>query len=268
MEIWRLAGQERPHGRAPFPNRRWSCTCSKCTTTRRAQLVRREPQVNHRDPTEAEVGRQPMMQQLRKEAFRLTREQGIGIQSALHTAPSDPQHRMEHWITFLTVANVRTERDNELKNEVGRSPQRVVSAAQPEVPFTQRQTGASHQGRHSCRFKQSERRRWQGSWKTCSRYKSCCSSSSCSRLLSSERAPKAKEQGRTSTLRARTFCHSSRFTRARSPSFTPTQRLLPAFPTERREAAKCTRKHICIGCGKANVVYDSCGLSPDQGCLS
>ena len=54
-EIWRVAGKERPHGRALCPNRWWSCICAKCTTTRRAQLVRREPLVNHRDPTEAEV---------------------------------------------------------------------------------------------------------------------------------------------------------------------------------------------------------------------
>ena len=29
--------------------------CAKCTTTRREQLVRREPQGSHRDPTEAKV---------------------------------------------------------------------------------------------------------------------------------------------------------------------------------------------------------------------
>ena len=34
---------------------RWSRVCAKCTTTRREQLVRREPQSSRRDPTEAEV---------------------------------------------------------------------------------------------------------------------------------------------------------------------------------------------------------------------
>ena len=47
VEIRRVAGQERPHGRTPCSNRRRSRICSmyasKCTTTRRAQLVRREP---------------------------------------------------------------------------------------------------------------------------------------------------------------------------------------------------------------------------------
>ena len=32
-----------------------SCVCAKCTTTRREQLVRREPQGSRRDPTEAKV---------------------------------------------------------------------------------------------------------------------------------------------------------------------------------------------------------------------
>ena len=55
MEIRRVAGKERPHRRAPCPNGRWSRVCAKCTTTRRKQLVRREPQSSCRDPTEAEV---------------------------------------------------------------------------------------------------------------------------------------------------------------------------------------------------------------------
>ena len=55
MEIRRVAGKERPHRRARCPIGRWSRVCAKCTTTRREQLVRREPQSSRRDPTEAEV---------------------------------------------------------------------------------------------------------------------------------------------------------------------------------------------------------------------
>ena len=49
------AGKERLNRRAPCLNGRWSCVCAKSTTTRREQLVRREPQVSHRDSTETEV---------------------------------------------------------------------------------------------------------------------------------------------------------------------------------------------------------------------
>ena len=55
---WKSAvwlGKERPHRQAPCPNGRWSRVCAKCTTTRREQLVRREPQSSRPDPTEAEV---------------------------------------------------------------------------------------------------------------------------------------------------------------------------------------------------------------------
>ena len=55
MEIRRVAGKERPHRRTPCPNRRWSSVCAKRTTTRREQLVRREPQGSRRDSTEAKV---------------------------------------------------------------------------------------------------------------------------------------------------------------------------------------------------------------------
>ena len=56
-------GWERATSRAPCPNGRWSCKCAKCTTTRREQLVRREPQVNHRDHRSRSQS-QPMMQQI------------------------------------------------------------------------------------------------------------------------------------------------------------------------------------------------------------
>ena len=46
VEIRRVAGQERPHGRTPCSNRRRSRICSQCTTTCRTQLVRRKCQIS------------------------------------------------------------------------------------------------------------------------------------------------------------------------------------------------------------------------------
>ena len=54
VELRCVAGQERPHGRTPCSNRRRSCVCSKCTTTCRAQLIRK-PSISPRNSTEAEV---------------------------------------------------------------------------------------------------------------------------------------------------------------------------------------------------------------------
>ena len=62
--------------------------------------------------------------QLRKEAFRLTREEGLGIEAALNAALKDPQHRMEHWVTSLTVANAKAAREatSNKKRERSRTP--------------------------------------------------------------------------------------------------------------------------------------------------
>ena len=43
--------------------------------------------------------------QLRKEALRLAREEGHSMEKALWTAYRDPHHRIEHWLTLLTIAN-------------------------------------------------------------------------------------------------------------------------------------------------------------------
>ena len=43
--------------------------------------------------------------QLRKEALRLVREAKYSIEKALWTAYNNQHHRIEHWLTLLTIAN-------------------------------------------------------------------------------------------------------------------------------------------------------------------
>ena len=43
--------------------------------------------------------------QIRKEALRLTREEGEPVGKALWAAYRDRHHRIEHWLTLLTIAN-------------------------------------------------------------------------------------------------------------------------------------------------------------------
>ena len=64
--------------------------------------------------------------QLRKEALRLIRDQGVSIQQALWPAYADPQHRMKHWIMFLTVANLGSQSSQALMDEVALLPKEVV----------------------------------------------------------------------------------------------------------------------------------------------
>ena len=45
--------------------------------------------------------------QFRREAKKLFREQGNSIQAALWATYRKQEHRMEHWVTLLTIANSR-----------------------------------------------------------------------------------------------------------------------------------------------------------------
>ena len=54
--------------------------------------------------------------QIRKEALRRAEEDGLAIGAALWATCNRTQHRMEHWITFLTVANARSEKDKQTEN--------------------------------------------------------------------------------------------------------------------------------------------------------
>ena len=62
--------------------------------------------------------------QLRKEALR---DQGVSIRQALWAAYADPQHRMKHWITFLTAANSRSQSSQALMDEVALLRKEVVA---------------------------------------------------------------------------------------------------------------------------------------------
>ena len=43
--------------------------------------------------------------ELRKEAFRLCKEQAMGVQAALWTALRNPEHRMKHWLQLVAIPN-------------------------------------------------------------------------------------------------------------------------------------------------------------------
>ena len=54
--------------------------------------------------------------QLRKDALRRAEEEGLATNAALRATYNCPQHRVEHWITFLTVTNSRSEKDKQVRN--------------------------------------------------------------------------------------------------------------------------------------------------------
>ena len=193
--------------------------------------------------------------QLRKEAYRLTREQGIGIQSALHTALSDPQHRMEHWITFLTVANARTERDNDLKNE--------LAEIRKELAQLRNQRSRSPRGKQVLAIKDAAPGS-SGKAKTKNSKGRGKSGRGTGRGAPVLPASKGKGSGKNKNAPGKDFLSFESIYRSAEHLFHPDAKTLPGIcwrfqRNQCKDAAKCTRKHICIGCGKANVGYDSCG---------
>ena len=200
----------------------------------------------------------PDWKELRKEAYRLTREQGIGIQSELHTALSDPQHRMEHWITFLTVANERTERDNELKKE--------LAEVRKELSQLRNQRSRSPRGKQVLAIKDatptgSSKAKGKGGGK--GREKSARGTSRGAPVLpaaasSTQNAPKGKGAGKNKNAPGKNFLSFESIYQGAEHLFHPDAKTLPGicWRFQRitcRDAAKCASKHICIGCGKANM---------------
>ena len=56
---------------------------------------------------------------------RLIRDQGVSIQQALWAGYADPQHRMKHWITYLSKEVVA------LRSQRSRSPRGERAQKQP-----------------------------------------------------------------------------------------------------------------------------------------
>ena len=50
-----------------------------------------------------------MPQVIRKEAVRLCMEKGLSVKDSLWQTLSDKEHRMQHWILKLTIANYHGE---------------------------------------------------------------------------------------------------------------------------------------------------------------
>ena len=82
--------------------------------------------------------------ELRKEAFRLCKEQAMGVQAALWTALRNPEHRMKHWLQLVAIPNAPSsssssdiqalkKRISDLEKARSRSP-RKNSQMQPALP--------------------------------------------------------------------------------------------------------------------------------------
>ena len=188
--------------------------------------------------------------QLRKEACRLIREQGLPIQRALWAAYQDPQHRMKNWITFLTVANSRNESTQSLKDE--------VALLRKELVALRNQRSRSPRGQRAQKqplaFKDQPTPKAKASGKG-----GKSKGKGKDKSKGAKHTPASSSQAGPET--PRTFEYILR--KHKSALFHPRadgnpgicwrfQRKMCADP------AKCGREHVCIGCARPGVTYNDC----------
>ena len=160
---------------------------------------------------------------IRKDAVRLCMEEGFALKDALWHVLADKEHRMQHWILKLTIANARQDTSKVQKLE-------------------QRLAALEMQRRRS----RSPRRQAQ-------------------RALPAQHALPAKRTGRNRKGNGKGKNHKSEFRLFRQLFRIPSARKLFQenicwkFQSNLCKDANCSRKHACVGCGKADTQYDSCG---------
>ena len=112
--------------------------CAKCTTTRRAQLVRREPQVSHRDPTDAAYPRAvPEVHEHENQDEEVNDNDGEDEESP--DKPDDEDHVMEGETlpepdTTTTSSSSRGEKRTETQENVCLKRRLVTKS--PKRPIT------------------------------------------------------------------------------------------------------------------------------------
>ena len=187
--------------------------------------------------------------QLRKEALRLIRDQGVSIQQALWAAYEDPQHRMKHWITYLTVANSRSQSSKALMDEVSLLRKEVAAlrslrSRSPRGQRVQKQTLAL-QDKPASKGKGGGKGRGKGK-------------------NNSKGGKSSRHDGKSSghdTKGSHSFDdfqikHKGALWHERAngnPGI--------CFRFQRKQckdAAKCNREHVCIGCARPGVSYNDC----------
>ena len=193
---------------------------------------------------------------IRKEAIERTRRRGLPIQQALWSVYRDESHRMEHWVTLLCQANAapvsapsgemaamrkelaELKRKLAQRGDRSRSPHRK---GPPAVTYSQN-TPLAIGDRANPKSKGKGKGQKNANKK--GKAKSTASGSG------TQRGFKTFSQIRTSPAARSGFVAQDKEGSGVCYRF---QSNKPCVLTP------CDKAHICIGCGKQNVPYDSCG---------
>ena len=179
--------------------------------------------------------------QLRKEALRLISGQGVSIRQAL-CAYADPQHSMKHRVTFLTVANSRSQSSQALMDEVALLRKEVVAlrsqrSRSPRGPRAQKQPLALKE-RPAPKGKAGGKCRGKG-----------------------KNNSKGGKSSGDDTKGAHLFDdfqqkHKNTLWHVKADG---NPGICWRFQRKQcKDAAKCNREHVCIGCARPGVPYKDC----------
>ena len=190
--------------------------------------------------------------QLRKKACKIIREFQKPIVTALREAYEDPQHRMTHWISLLSLSNGREQSDaSELAvlkkrlaayERAANRPQKAMKGAQSSDAGSSsyQEGGKGNEGQSKSKGKQTK-----GS-------------------KGGKGGKKGKKDNTQSSKGANTFRKFDEISRLGARKhYHPKDREAPficyKFQKHGCDDPACQRLHICVGCGKPDTPYDDCG---------
>ena len=188
--------------------------------------------------------------QLRKEAFRLTREEGLSIAAALWQAYRSPQHRMEHWITFLTVANAKSEKEGKSKSEDAQKEIAKLRKENAQLRSQWSRTPKNHLAQQIGTAQSSGNSGSKGQGGKGGKQSS---------------KGRGRGKGAPQTHTAKGFRTFNSIQKANGRlHFHAKDRGQPGvcYKFQKglcQDATSCGREHCCVGCGQPGVQYDNCG---------
>ena len=176
---------------------------------------------------------------------------GPDFGAALLATYNCPQHRMEHWIMFLTVANTRSEKDKQTKNTALENKDNALEKQLANI----RNNRSRSPRKQLALTEKTLGREVEFTWWQKSRSRKKLRKRSAQRHQQEQQTSPASSKGSKTfvTIQKKhglTLFHE----KARSsPGICFRFQKHACF-----DSVKCGREHICIGCGKAGVPYNDC----------
>ena len=243
--MWLLAQMRQPgrHLYADLTPQTWSDLLSELLSTRNFRLDREVGGVKLVVPQWSHCLEYEF--QIRKEAISLTRSRGLSIQSALWSVYRNEHHRMEHWVTLLTIANAASSMSvpPAVASQMAAMQKRMTALENRD----RSRTPAPRQSAKAA-TQQSANSKGQGKGK---------------KPKGSKGKGKSSASANPQTAGFKKF-HIIKGVPAVSAHFDPRDGQQPGIcynfnSNKACPTTPCSRLHVCIGCGKVATPYDNCG---------